>query len=113
MTDDAREKERFTVWFPMKIQLEGDEEGVAVSRNMSEKGILMASAAKLEPGTPVTVTFRLGQGDESTVKGRIVRREENDEDPDGLWPHRVAVEFEETVEGLEPVLRELHDKAPF
>lgn len=110
---ETRQKKRFTVWFPMKIQPEGQDEGVAVSRNMSEKGLLMASAEQLDPGTPVAVTFRLGEGEESTVRGIIVRAERNEEDPDGLWPHRVAVEFEETVQGLEPVLRRLQDQDPF
>lgn len=111
---DVREKQRFTVWFPMKVQAE-NEEAVAVSRNVSEKGILMASARNLEVGKPITVTFRLSaaEGGERTVVGRIVRCEPNSEDPDGLWPYRVAVEFEEKIEDLETTLQKLSDKLPF
>ncbi len=112
---DSREKERFTVWFPMKIQPEEDTEAVAVSRNVSGKGVLMASARELETGKPIRVTFRLGgvEEPERTVEGRIVRSEPNSDDPDGLWPYRVAVQFEEPLEDLEAVLRDLAGKQPF
>lgn len=111
---DVREKQRFTVWFPMKVHAD-EEEGVAVSRNVSEKGILMAAARNLEVGKPITVTFRLSAVDagERTVVGRIVRCEPNSDDPDGLWPYRVAVQFEEKVDDLENTLRKLANKLPF
>ena len=112
---ESREKPRFTVWFPMKVDASEGGESVAVSRNVSTKGLLMAAASKLEDGKSITVTFRLaGHGDtERTVRGRIVRTEANSDDPDGLWPYRVAVEFESQMDELEPVLRELADKQPF
>lgn len=81
---------------------------MAISRNVSDTGMLVATAARLEEGDPVTVTFRTRPGQpEQLAEGVIVRREDNVEDPDGLWPHRVAVEFKEPHAELEPMLRQL------
>lgn len=111
---DTRERKRFTVWFPMKVKAGEGTENVAVSRNVSGKGVLMAAARELEIGRPVEVTFRLADEDtERTVEGQIVRTEKNSDDPDGLWPYRIAVQFDEPLDDLEPVLRELADKQPF
>jgi hypothetical protein len=113
MGEDSREKQRFTVWFPMKLETPDEPHGVAVSRNVSGKGLLMATADELDIGKPVTVTFRLsGDAPERTVQGTIVRSEVNSDDPDGLWPYRVAVQFAETLDELEPTLRDLSEKQP-
>lgn len=111
---EAREKERFTVWFPMKVEGPAGPESVAVSRNVSTKGLLMAAASGLDVGKSITVTFRLaGHDSERTVQGKIIRAEQNADDPDGLWPYRVAVQFDEEQLELEPVLRTLADRQPF
>jgi hypothetical protein len=112
---ESRERKRFTVWFPMKVGGPEGPESVAVSRNVSTKGLLMAAASQLEAGKSITVTFRLAghDGSERTVQGKIIRTEPNSDDPDGLWPYRVAVQFEEPQEELEPLLEELADRQPF
>jgi hypothetical protein len=85
------------------------KDGMAVSRNLSATGMLMATAAELRVGTAVTVTFNLTlkEDAEHTVQGQIVRVEENASDPQGMWPHHVAVQFDDPLANIEPLLDEL------
>jgi hypothetical protein len=79
--------------------------GLAVSRNLSRTGMLVASGSRLEVGAEVTVSFRVaGHDEERTAIGTIVRAGTNEEDPQGLWPHLIAVEFEAEIDEIEPLL---------
>ena len=88
----------------MRLEAEGNDPGLAVSRNLSTSGMLMATATKLEVGAPVRITFRVGEEDEHTAEGSIVRVGTNDEDPHGLWPFVIAVQFFARIDELAPVL---------
>jgi PilZ domain len=97
---------RYQIWFPMSFDSETRKDGMAVSRNLSSSGVLMATASDLSEGAAVTVTFNLTLGDtEHTVEGRIVRVEHNA--TEGMWPHNVAVQFDEPIVDIEPLLAEL------
>lgn len=111
MDDEKRSYERFQVWFPMRIGT-GDDQGLAISYDASAKGLLIASPASLQVDDVIDVTFAMPppEGNEKTVKGRVVRVGKNEADPDGMWPNRLAVEFEEEVPGLEDVLRAHREK---
>jgi hypothetical protein len=69
----------------------------------------MATASELNVGAAVTVTFNLTLEDtkERTVQGRIVRVQANAADPHGMWPHHVAVEFDEPMSDIGPLIDEL------
>lgn len=101
--------QRYAIWFPIKLEHQGSGEVIAISRNMSTSGLLLATASNIEVGAPVTIRFRAHVGDESEqeLSGVIVRREDNAEDPGGLWPHRIAVQFQELAPDLAPLLEEL------
>jgi hypothetical protein len=90
----------------MRIEAE-EGTGLAISYDASSRGLLIASAASLEPGDTITVTFSVppSAGDERTVTGKVVRVSPNDADPEGMWPNRLAVEFDEPVPGLDKVLK--------
>ena len=109
MATDRRTSPRFVVWFPVHVDGadEAGEGAVAVSRDVSRSGMLMASTDELVVGAEVTVTFRVVPVDGALreVKGTIVRIEKNEPGLAGPWPHKVAVEFEEPLPELEPVLR--------
>ena len=81
-------------------------EHLAISRDVSSRGIQLSAARNLEPGSRVTITFRVLPDDASVryVEGTVVRVEENSDDPDGLWPLRIAVEFDQEVPDLEAQL---------
>lgn len=100
--DERRRSPRLRAWFLMQVQSAERGRWLAMTRNMSESGALLATASRLAVGEPVTLIFKLGAEDESEreLAGTIVRVERNVEDPGGFWPHRVAVEFEQPVPEL-------------
>lgn len=102
-----RKAQRYTVWLPVRIpELEA---GMAVSHNVSGRGMLVVTATTLEVGANVHVVVNLPpEGvEERELTGKVVRVEANEEDPEGLWPHRVAVEFDEPSAEIERTLTQL------
>lgn len=98
-----RDNSRYEVWIPVKI--DALREGIAVTHDASSRGVLMLTASTLTEGSPVEISLKLP--DEPVprrVTGRVVRVEANAADPRGLWPHRMAVEFDEEVPDLEWVV---------
>jgi hypothetical protein len=95
---------RYEVWLPVRVG-----GGMAVSHNVSGAGMLMVSASMLDVGAAVNVVVSLPPdgADEKRLTGRVVRVERNADDPDGLYPHRLAVEFDDPVPDLEQALAEL------
>jgi PilZ domain len=99
-----RRAQRYTVWLPVRIS--EPEEGSAVTHNVSGRGLLLVSAGRLEVGAPVhlIVQFPPDSKQETKVRGHVVRVEANSEDPDGIWPHKMAIELDEHVPELEHML---------
>ena len=65
----------------------------------------MLTASTLTEGSPVEIALKFPNDPVPwRVTGRVVRVEENAADPHGLWPHRMAVEFDEPVPDLEWVV---------
>ncbi len=94
-----REKERYQVWLPVKV--DGLKEGLAITHDVSGKGLLMVTASTLDEGSVVKLAVKLpGDAQLRHAEGRVVRVEENDADPHGLWPHRMAIELEEEIPEL-------------
>jgi hypothetical protein len=79
---------------------------MAFNQNISAGGMLVAVSARLEVDAEVVVRFQVPPegGKEHVVEGRILRIEQNVDDPDGIWPYRVAVAFEKVDEALIPYL---------
>ena len=90
------------------MRVDALKEGVAVSHNVSRRGLLMVTASTVEIGASIAVTFRIPPDapEERTVLGRVIRVERNEVDPLGLWPHRMAIQFDDAVPELEPLLEE-------
>lgn len=80
-----------------------------MSHNVSGRGMLLVTATTLEVGAHVgiVVQFPTEGTPEKKLSGRVVRVEPNGDDPEGLWPHRMAVEFDEPVAELEKALASL------
>jgi hypothetical protein len=106
MADERRRAPRFALWFPMQIARDG-EVILAISRDVSEVGVLLVAAAAPSLGAKVTLTMQLPGDAARTIDGTIVRVDPNTADLEGLWRHRVAVELSERVDGLEPLLEEI------
>lgn len=109
---ERRASERHRVWLPVRVDaLAG---GVAVTHDASQHGLLVVAASTLDIGAEVTVAVQPPDGGEQlTVVGRVVRVEENEADPNGLWPHRIAIAFDSARPELEPLIGELERTAEY
>lgn len=101
-----RDHTRYQIWFPVQLG-EGTPAKIAVTHNTSASGMLVALASQIAVGEPVVVTFRLPPGDvEHKLTGRVTRLEPNSQDPEGSWPYRAAIAFDEVSPQLQPCLEE-------
>jgi hypothetical protein len=83
----------------------------AITHNVGAGGLLLASPAHLEPGERVKVNFALPpNGEAYELEGSVVRLEKNPEDPEGTWPNRIAVQFDDVQAELEPLLQQIAEK---
>ena len=98
---ERREHQRRRFWLP--VEVEGLEGGVAVSHDASDNGMLLVCSSTLPVGSAITVILRVPPGDPVSVpaRGSVVRVSRNDDDPEGLWPHKMAVKFDAPVPELE------------
>lgn len=81
---------------------------MAMNHNIGAGGMLMVLGADLSVGQTVRVTFRIPPGEvERQLQGTVLRIEPNEEDPQGSWPMRVAVAFDD----VEPELAKLMAEA--
>ena len=100
---ERRKHDRFRVWLPVRLAA-ADGEQLGVSYDVSISGMRISCAAPLEVDAEVTVTLELPSGAPRTATGRVLRIGANEDDPEGLWPHRVVVELDEAIDGLEALL---------
>jgi hypothetical protein len=109
-----RQHARYHIWFPVQID-SGDLSGaMAVNHNIGAGGMLIALSAELAVGQDATVTFRLPPDgkQEQRMRGTILRLEKNPEDPDGVWPYRIAIAFDDICESLVPLLEKAVLRVP-
>lgn len=100
-----RQHGRYRIWFPVRVT-SSSVDGMAVNHDISAGGMLIALSARLELDAPVEVRFSVpttSQG-ERVMQGKVVRIEDNADDPDGLWPYRMAVAFDDADPDLIPLL---------
>lgn len=85
---------------------------MAIGHDASARGLLMVSANSMETGARLSLTLKLPPDltRQISVNARVVRVEPNDEDPEGIWPHRIALEFEGADEEIDRALRELEEQ---
>jgi len=101
---ERRQQTRYKIWFP--VQVTTDEFGaLAMTHNVGAGGMLLASPATLEAGQRVKVTFAVPPaGEQRSLDAHVIRVDRNPEDPEGAWPNRIALAFEEVEESLESIL---------
>ena len=84
---------RHMLWFP--VQIDGDDLGVTVGvcKDISVKGLLVDTQARLAVGAPVKLTFRIATSQPlQEVDATIVRAGRATSGP---WPYRIGLEFDE------------------
>ena len=64
--------------------------------------MLLVSRAELPIGDSVHLSLHIDPANEPPwmLGGRVVRSQKNTADPSGLWPHKVAIEFNEALPKL-------------
>ena len=107
MSEERRGARRYVLWIPVQLTNGPDVQMLAVSRNISWSGALMIAGASLEVGEKVAMKLQVPGEDDRDLTAEIVRVEPNEEDPDGLWRHRLAVRFDQDVSDLEPAFERL------
>ena len=101
--DERRRAARYPTVFPLEVDCGNRTGRVAVSINASTRGILFASRSSFDIGAEVAMRLLLTSDDVRTARGRVVRQDR--EPGNGVWAHRTAVEFIESLPDLEPLLR--------
>ncbi len=103
---ENRAFKRYQLWLPVQYDAGEVEGGLAINRDIGQGGMLMAVTADLRVGQEISVKIQLppGDGEELSLVGHIGRIEDNLEDPDGAWRHRVAVIFDDLRPELEDLL---------
>ena len=106
-----RGQARYQFWFPVQLVVRGrgDERGhVAMVHNSSASGMLLAVNSALDAiiiGETVELSFQLPESPvQHRLTGRVARIEPNSCDPEGAWPERIAVAFDEVSPQLAPYL---------
>lgn len=95
-----REHARYKLWFPVQVHA-GGQATIAINRDIGAGGMMVVLCADVKVGEVVSVTFRLPTGGaERTLRGRVVRLSPNAEDPDGEWPFKAGVAFDEVAPDL-------------
>lgn len=110
---EQRARQRSRVWLPIRLQSDAFE-AIAVTYDASDRGVMVLAPAALAVGAAVTLTFMVPSNPprERTATGHVVRAGSNEDDPHGLWPHRIAVALDEPVEALGPELLALAQEHP-
>jgi F0F1-type ATP synthase alpha subunit len=106
-----RGQARYQLWFPVQLVAGGQEhEGghVAMVHNSSTSGMLLAvnsAREAIDVGATVELSFQLPESSvHHRLTGRVTRIEPNSCDPEGAWPARIAVAFDEVSPQLAPYL---------
>ncbi len=107
MSDERRRHERIEIWFPVRMAVGNASEALGVAHDASKAAIRVSAARQLTPGERVKVTFTIVgvQDVEHVIEGTILRMEPNSDDPEGLWPFRITICFDEPIPELEPLLQ--------
>jgi hypothetical protein len=99
--------------FPAHIARSGDVQRTAMIHDLSISGAMLVVNAKLTVGDVVSLQLHVsGDADARTrsTHARVVRVERLEPAARGLWSHRVAVQFDETLGDFEPEIKALGER---
>ena len=99
---ERRTHERRPVHAAVAIDTNERENRIGVTRNLSAGGVLFHTASRFHIGEALAVTFR---GPpvvpvDTRVRGKVVRACHDVQESGTLFPHVIAVEFEEPLDYL-------------
>jgi hypothetical protein len=103
--DDRRAAPRQQAHVSAALETAKGRSTIAITRDISTRGLLLLTRATLEVGEVVKLTVSLGDTP-GTLSGKVVRVE--DLEGHELWRHKAAI----TVDDGDPVLAQLHAALP-
>jgi hypothetical protein len=92
--EEKRRYQRYKIFFPVTLRI-GGEDIVALCRDASAGGVLVAAERPVEPGAEVVARFRTSTDlrDERTIPAKVVRQELSNEEMQLAFPYCIALEF--------------------
>jgi len=96
--------------FPAHIEKNDGDKRTAMIHDLSVSGALLVVRANLAAGDVVSLQLYVTgdpEGSTRATHGRVVRVEALDPAARGLWTHRVAVQFDESLTDFEPEIKAL------
>jgi Tfp pilus assembly protein PilZ len=92
---EQRGSERTRLWLPIRLRTQSGD-ALAVTYDVSDGGVLLLAAKKLEIGDKIVLTFDVpDEPRRLTAKGHVVHSSQNQADPDGIWPHKLGVALDD------------------
>jgi hypothetical protein len=110
--DERRAGERHRIWAPVEIMSPGAEPAIAVTYDASDRGLLLLTRSDLTVGAEIALAISIPDREVHQARGRVVRIGRNDDDPDGLWPQRVAICLDAAIPDFEEELAPLSREHP-
>jgi hypothetical protein len=109
---ERRRSPRHRAYLAAEVVLDTDIERSAVTKDVSETGLLLLTRARLVEGQPVKLKIhRPGEEDQPLVlSGKVVRRERLSQDEIGTWREKVAFVFDEPQPDLAREFRALSER---
>lgn len=102
---------RHLACFPAHLHTEQGVVRTALIRDLSVSGALLLTRAAYAAGDPIKLSLYLAEGEEPTlVEGKVVRSSRRTGELAHPWTRSVAVRFDETVDALEPLVKQLAEK---
>ncbi len=107
---ERRAGKRYRLWVP--VYTDGLPGGVAITHDASATGMLLLARGRPVVGEllALRVCLPLERDHDFDIVARVVRVTENLEDPDGLWPHQLAITYETATPDLERRLVSLNNR---
>jgi hypothetical protein len=106
---ERRRSSRHYVYLAAELVVSGTTPRTAITKDISELGLLLLTRAKLDVGQTVDVRIYL-PGDEMrsvVVSGKVVRLEQLADEEKGIWRDKVAFCFESAQPDLAKEFEEL------
>lgn len=96
---DRRRAPRLNAFLAAELKTPEGKSRSGISRDLSDRGLLLLTNARLEPGDRVELRiFHPGSDEDSTtVHGRVVRQDALDEYEATIWRLKVAVALDESI----------------
>ena len=109
---ERRRAPRHRAYLAAEVVVQGETGRSAVTKDVSESGLLLLTRARLEEGQTVKLLIhRPGEEDRPVVlTGRVVRRQPLRREEIGTWREKVAFVFDEPQPELAAEFRELSER---